>query len=118
MAFLVRGGRVNGVGSIGGLLKLIPVMRKTEDGRRLEKHSIARTMKKAIRDVVKRFKAKGCYASYKYFVSHAFNDEVVDEFIKVIKEEFKADNIEKLIVSPAFITQGGPKYVAIQAIKM
>lgn len=103
MAFLVRGGRVNGVGSIGGLLKLIPVMRKTEDGRRLEKHSIARTMKKAIRDVVKRFKAKGCYASYKYFVSHAFNDEIADEFIKVIKEEFKADNIEKLIVSPVFL---------------
>lgn len=47
MAFLVRGGRANGVvGGIGGLLKLIPVMRKTEDGRRLEKHSIARTMKK------------------------------------------------------------------------
>ena len=37
---------------------------------------------------------------------------------KVIKEEFKADNIEKLIVSPAFITQGGPKCVAIQAIKI
>lgn len=118
MAFLVRGGRVNGVGSIGGLLKLIPVMRKTEDGRRLEKHSIARTMKKAIRDVVKRFKAKGCYASYKYFVSHASNDEVADLFIKVIKEELKDDNIDKLILSPAFITQAGPKCVAIQAIKM
>lgn len=118
-SFLVRGGRVNGiVGGIGGLLKLIPIMKKTGDGRRLEKYSVSRTMKKAVRDVVQALKEKGCDGSFSYYVSHAFNDEVADEFIRCIRDEFKATKIEKLLLSPAFITQGGPKCVAIQAIKL
>ena len=118
-SFLVRGGRVNGlVGGVGALLKLIPVMSKTDDGKRLEKYSIARTMKKAVADVIEGLKKKGCDGTYHFFVSHAFNDEVADKFIEAIKNEFDTDNIKKLLLSPAFITQGGPKCVAIQAIKL
>lgn len=118
-SFLVRGGRVNGiVGGIGGLLKLIPVMAKTQDGRRLEKYAIARTLKKAIKEVIDGLKNHGCDSSYNFYISHAFNNEVADEFVNIIREEFKTNNIEKLLLSPAFITQGGPKCVAVQAIKM
>lgn len=118
-SFLVRGGRVNGiVGGIGGLLKLIPVMAKTQDGRRLEKYAIARTLKKAIKEVIDGLKNHGCDSSYNFYISHAFNNEVSDEFVNIIREEFKTNNIEKLLLSPAFITQGGPKCVAVQAIKM
>lgn len=118
-SFLLRGGRVNGVvGGIGGLLKLIPVMAKTQDGRRLEKYAIARTLKKAIKEVIDGLKNHGCDSTYNFYISHAFNDEVADEFINIIREVFKTNNIEKLLLSPAFITQGGPKCVAVQAIKM
>ena len=41
-----------------------------------------------------------------------------DKFFEAIKSEFDTDNIKKLLLSPAFITQGGPKCVAIQAIKL
>ena len=58
-SFLVRGGRVNGVvGGVGALLHLIPIMMKTEDGRRLEKYAIARTVKKAVGDVIEGLKKK------------------------------------------------------------
>ena len=118
-SFLVRGGRVNGVvGGVGALLHLIPIMMKTEDGRRLEKYAIERTVKKAVSDVIEGLKKKGCDGTYHFFVSHAFNDEVADKFIEAIKNEFDTDNIKKLLLSPAFITQGGPKCVAIQAIKL
>ena len=118
-SFLVRGGRVNGVvGGVGALLHLIPIMMKTEDGRRLEKYAIARTVKKAVSDVIEGLKKKGCDGTYHFFVSHAFNDEVADKFLEAIKNEFDTDNIKKLLLSPAFITQGGPKCVAIQAIKL
>lgn len=118
-SFLVRGGRVNGVvGGVGALLHLIPIMMKTEDGRRLEKYAIERTVKKAVSDVIEGLKKKGCDGTYHFFVSHAFNDEVADKFFEAIKSEFDTDNIKKLLLSPAFITQGGPKCVAIQAIKL
>ena len=63
-------------------------------------------------------KNHGCDSSYNFYISHAFNNEVADEFVNIIREEFKTNNIEKLLLSPAFITQGGPKCVAVQAIKM
>ena len=39
-------------------------------------------------------------------------------YTESIRKKFDTDNIKKLLLSPAFITQGGPKCVAIQAIKL
>ena len=48
--FLKRGGRLTPLAAtIGGLMRIVPVMTQTDDGRKLEKHSIARTMKKGER---------------------------------------------------------------------
>ncbi len=118
-SFLARGGRVSGaVGNIGALLKLLPIMKKSDDGKCLEKYAIVRTTKKAIKDVIAGLKEKMCDSTYHFYVAHAFNEEIANSFVSAIKDEFNTENVKKLLLSPVFITQGGPKCIAIQAIKI
>lgn len=113
--FLKRGGRLTPLAAkIGGLLKIQPVMTQTEDGRRLEKFTIARTFNGAVSAVIKQFQALENPESYRVSISHAG----VEQQAKKIKENFLALypnlNIDFLELSPAFITQGGPGCIAIQ----
>jgi DegV family protein with EDD domain len=118
-SFLKRGGRVKGVeAGIGSLLKLIPVMKKTEDGKQLEKFTVARTMKKALASIVDEFKSHGVNSEYIIYISHAFNEDAALKAEAVLKEAFPTTKIVTYPLSPAFISQGGPGCMAIQAIKI
>ncbi len=117
--FLRRGGRLTPIAAtVGGLLKIIPVMQQTDDGRRIEKFAIKRTMSGAASEVIKHFKALGVNEDYKIFVSHADVLKQAQEIVDQIKESFNNVVVEMLDLSPAFITQGGPDCIAIQMIKM
>ena len=49
--FLSRGGRLTPLAAkIAGLIKIVPVMTQTPDGKRLESAGIKRTMKKAVEE--------------------------------------------------------------------
>lgn len=116
-SFLKRGGRLTpAAAAVGGLLKLVPVMMQTEDGTRLEKFTIKRTMKSALEEIVKYFESKGVNEDYYVCVAHANREDVAGKIQKVLSERLACD-VELLELSPAFITQGGPGCVAIQAIK-
>ncbi len=117
--YLVRGGRIKGVAAkIGGLLKIIPVLKKGENGVGLEKHSISKTLKRAINSVIDDLKECNVDNSYYFYVTHAKNSELANTFVEKIKDTFNAEHIFVYPLSPSFITQGGPGCVAVQAIKI
>ena len=117
--FLVRGGRIKGLAAtLGGALKLIPILKKGVDGIGLDKFGVSRTYKKAVNMVVEDFKNNGFDSNYTFYISHAFNEELAMMFEKKINETFDGAKVVIYPLSPAFITQGGPGCVAVQAIKM
>ena len=117
--FLKRGGRLTPLAAtIGGLMRIVPVMTQTDDGRKLEKHSIARTMKKAVASIADHFKSMGVDGEgWLISVSHADCESDALKVVEQLKEIFPNTEVELLLLSPAFITQGGPDCIAVQVIK-
>lgn len=116
--FLVRGGRLNGMaGVLGGLLKLMAVMKKGEEGKGLDKFSVCRTARKVGNDIVEDMIKEGVDNSYVFFVSHAGNESLASKMKAKLIESFPEATVHIYPLSPSFITQGGPGCVAVQAIK-
>lgn len=116
--FLKRGGRLTPLAAtIGGMLKIVPVMTQTDDGRRLEKFAMKKTMKGAVKDVIADFIDRGVNENYIIYITHAGALEKAEKAAEQIKAGIPGVQIEILYLSPAFITQGGPGCVAIQCIK-
>ena len=90
---------------------------RTEDGKRLEKHAMKKTMKGAVKDCISDFLARGVNADYNIYITHAGALEKAQKAAEQVKEAIEGVHIEILDLSPAFITQGGPGCVAIQCIK-
>ena len=117
--FLKRGGRLTpAAATILGMLKIVPVMTQTTDGRRLEKFTMKRTLKAAVLEICKKLDEFGVDENYRLFVSHADTLDRANEVVGWIQKKFPNTEIELLDLSPAFITQGGPDCIAIQAIKL
>ena len=116
--FLRRGGRLTPLAAkIGSLLKIVPVLIQTEDGKRLEKFVMKRTMSGAINEIIKHFKSAQINEDYRIYISHAGVLEKAQEVKEQLQKHFQNIAIELLDLSPAFITQGGPECIAIQIIK-
>ncbi len=117
--FLVRGGRIRGVAAtLGGALKLIPILKKGKDGCGLDKLSVGRTHKKVIDVIIADLIKSGANSNYTFYISHAFNEALALRFEKQIKMTFENAKVIIYPLSPSFITQGGPGCVAIQAIQI
>ena len=102
--YLRRGGRLTPLAAkFAHLVKAFPVMEQTDDGRRLGKLAIARSFKKAIAAVAADFEGRGVGEGYYVGVSHADNP---------------CQAAEAFELGPAFITQGGPSCIAIQAVDL
>lgn len=116
--FLKRGGRLTPVAAaLGSVLKLKPVMTQTQDGKKLDKFAIKRTMNSAMKAVVNHMKEKGVGKNHMIYISHAdaMNDALSAK--KMIEEAIEGAVIKILELSPVFVTQGGPQCVAIQYIE-
>lgn len=117
--FLKRGGRLTPLAANAlGLLKVVPIMTQTPDGRRLETFGIKKTFKGAIKEIIKHLKSVGVDGNYDFSVSHAGELEQAKLVEKMIKEAFENVKVTIYDLSPAYITQGGPLCVALQAIKL
>lgn len=115
--FLRRGGRLTPVAAaIGSLLKLKPVMKLTDDGMQLDKFAVKRTMSSAVKSILTYLQGK-LSAKHILYISHA--DALADAVnIKNLFENACPDlDIRILELSPVFVTQGGPRCVAIQYIE-
>ena len=116
--FLKRGGRLTPMAAtLGGLLKLKPIMTQVNDGQRLEKFDLARTLNKAIDLIAAELKKYGVDENWQLSVTHAFVKEQAEKIVSKLKEVFPHTEIILGELSPAFITQGGPECIAIQAIQ-
>ena len=115
--FLSRGGRLTPLAAkIAGLIKIVPVMTQTPDGKRLESAGVKRTMKKAVEEAISQFKEMGVDDRYLITISHAGVEEGAEKVRKQVQEAFPQTETEVVYLSCAFITQGGPGCIAIQAI--
>ena len=112
--FLKRGGRLNSVAAtIGGLIKIVPLMILSEDGKSILKFSVQKTIKKAADKMIEHLQSLNINKDYYLAVSHADNLEIAQK-IKESLEQALDMPVEIFNLSPAFIAQGGPQCVAVQ----
>lgn len=116
--FLKRGGRLTPLAANAlGFLKMVPVMTQTPDGRRLDPFGIKKTFKGAIKEIIKHYKETNVEASWYFSVSHAGEPEQAQLAANMIKDAFPGAEVHIYLLSPAFVTQGGPSCVALQVMK-
>lgn len=117
--FLRRGGRLTPLAAkIVSLLKVVPVMEQTEDGRHLERFTIARQFNKAIDSIANDLEKRGIDKRFFIGVSHADNHKEAQVALERLAERFPHCNNGIFELGPAFITQGGPECIAIQVIPL
>ena len=116
--YLRRGGRLSPLVSfVGKTIKLAPVLTQSEDGKQLVMSAIKRNFKQAVAHVSDKLEEMGVGANWRIYVTHAAVPEMAQNAMKMLKERFPDSNYEIHLLTPAFITQGGPGCVAIQAIR-
>ena len=117
--YLRRGGRLSPlVSHVGKLAGLAPVMTQTEDGTRLTVASIKRGFKHAVKYCVDTLQKQGIGRGWKVYISHAAAPEKADQALEMLKAVMPEAEYEIVPLSPAFITQGGPKCMAIQYVEL
>ena len=116
--FLRRGGRLTPVAAaLGSVLKLKPIMVLTEDGKRLDKFAVKRTMRSAVDSVINHLKSRNLDGRHILYISHADALEDAKKIVAQMKEIFTEVEVHILDLGAAFVTQGGPKCIAIQYIE-
>ncbi|MGL5540990.1 MAG: DegV family protein [Erysipelotrichaceae bacterium] len=117
-AFLKRGGRLSpAAATVGGILKLKPVMQTVQDGARIDKFHLARTLGSAADSIVKYAKQHGFNSNYICYVSDADNKAASEQFVARLHKDLPEVEVRTLDLGAAFITQGGPQCIAIQFVK-
>ena len=117
--YLRRGGRLSPlVSHVGKLAGLSPVMTQTEDGTRLTVAGIRRGLKHAVKYVVDALVKAGIGSGWRVYISHAAAPERADMAMEMLKAAMPGAQFEIVPLSPAFITQGGPKCMAIQYVRL
>ena len=116
--YLRRGGRLSPLVSyVGKAIKLAPVLTMSEDHRQLVMSGVKRSFKQAVAHVGKELTAMGVGAGWRIYVTHAAVPEKAEYAMQVMAEKFPGAVLESYLLTPAFITQGGPGCVAIQVVK-
>lgn len=104
--------------AMGGLLKLQPIMIQAEEGRRLEKFGVGRSFDAAVKSVLGKLEEHVQNARVQISVSHAFSKDQADKILAKVKDRFPNAECVMYDLSCAFITQGGPRCIAIQSIEL
>ena len=117
-SFLRRGGRLTPVAAaVGSLLKLKPIVKLTEDGKKLDKFGVKRTMSGAVDSIIRHLQDKKLGARHLLYISHAVAAEEAYRIKDLFAKAFPGLEIHILELSPVFVAQGGPRCVAIQYIE-
>lgn len=117
-AYLRRGGRLSPLVSyVGQTISLAPVMTLTEDARQLIVAGVRRGFGQAVKYVCSAFEKLEVGQGWKVYITHADAREMADKAYEQLHRLFPEAELEIHPLSPAFITQGGPGCVAIQAIR-
>ncbi|MFV0479680.1 MAG: DegV family protein [Anaerorhabdus sp.] len=116
--FLKRGGRCTPLAAtIGGVLKLQPVVMQTPDGKRLDKFITGRSFDIAVNKILSTLNENNGLHNMRVYISHAFAKDLATKVKDKITSLYPQQVIEIVELSCAFITQGGPRCLAIQIIE-
>jgi len=116
--YLRRGGRLSPLVSfVGKTIRLVPVLTQSDDGRQLTMAGVKRNYRQAYDLVIKAFEQMGVGAGWRIYVTHAAAPELAGQAKEAVAAAFPQAAFEIHPLTPAFITQGGPGCIAIQAIK-
>ena len=116
--FLRRGGRLTPMAAaFGSVLKLKPIMKQTDDGKKLDKFGVKRTMKAVVAAIIEHLKKSELDSRHVLYVSHARVPEDAKKVVEQLKEVFPEVEYHILDLGAAFVTQGGPGCIAIQYIE-
>jgi len=116
--YLRRGGRLSPLVSlVGKTIKLAPVLTQSEDGRQLVMSGVKRSFKQAIAHVIKQLEEHGVGAGWRIYVTHAACENLALDAQAALREKIPDAEYEIFPLTPAFITQGGPGCIAVQAIQ-
>ena len=117
--YLRRGGRLSPLVSyVGKAVGLAPVMTQTEDGGRLTIASVKRGFKQAAKFIGEQFSKMDVGAGWRVYITHADAPEMAATYEKILREVLVGAEFETYLLSPAFITQGGPGCVAVQVVEL
>lgn len=117
-SFLKRGGRLTPLAAATGIvLKLKPIMKLTEDGMRLDKFGVKRTMISAAQSIIDYLREKELGSQHILYISHANALEDAQKMKVLFEQAFPGLEVVILELSAVFVAQGGPRCVAIQYIK-
>lgn len=116
--YLKRGGRLSLLGAtLGGLIKIKPIVTQIEGGEKIERFGFKRTWRGALREIVKHMKNNGVSDKHKIYIFHAQNKDTALLAKELVEEGIEKADIKVMTLTPAMITQGGPGLVAIQYIR-
>ena len=116
--FLRRGGRLTPMAAaFGSVLKLKPIMKQTDDGKKLDKFGVKRTMKAVVAAIIEHLKKSDLDGRHVLYVSHARVPEDAKKVVEQLQEAFPEVEYHILDLGAAFVTQGGPGCIAIQYIE-
>lgn len=116
--YLHRGGRLSPLAAkMMGALKVIPVLVQSNEGQKLDAHRVHRRPKLLCADMAKSLQKHGVGQGWIVSVGHANNRSRAQMISDAVAQAIPQAIVEILELSPAFITQGGPECVSVQAVK-
>ena len=113
LRFFIQGGRVSkAAGFIGGLLKICPVLKITEEGK-LKPIEKARGKKQAMENILSKMEKEGYLSTEKCFISHSACPQDAEKLAESIRERFHPEgSIEIFDIGGTIACHTGPGTVA------
>ena len=113
LRFFIQGGRVSkAAGFIGGLLKICPVLKITEEGT-LKPIEKARGKKQAIENILSKMEKEGYLSTEKCFISHSACPQDAEKLAESIRERFHPEgSIEIFDIGGTIACHTGPGTVS------
>ena len=113
LRFFIQGGRVSkAAGFIGGLLKICPVLKITEEGK-LKLIEKARGKKQAMENILSKMEKEGYLSTEKCFISHSACPQDAEKLAESIRERFHPEgSIEIFDIGGTIACHTGPGTVS------
>lgn len=116
--FLKRSGRLTPLAAkIGAMIKIVPVLTQTEDGKKITPFTIKRSWKKATDAILEKLEVLEIDEEYRIYICHGGDLKNAELVMEQTKQRFPKVEIAFMSLSPTMITHGGPGCVLLQAIK-
>lgn len=117
-SFIRRSGRLSKTAAlIGSILRIKPVLRLNDEGTRIEKYAIARTMSHAVDMITDGIVKRGADAMHRFYVCHGDDIEAARKVADRIRARIEGAAVEILLLSPTMAAHGGPGCITIHHIR-